>query len=177
MHVQCTHNDHRRLLPLILRQPMNPHLSFSGFKVEYELFALIFSSATVVCFWDHWSQSTQSKPALKLQSLCQTRRCIFNAVLAGGLIKYLCLSQSSNTVLTLAEWLSAPLSPLGKLPCVEWMLQTSAVTESHWWRSTIHQAPEDGEKRGPLNEHLKWWTHVADEHKSHNKCWPNVFFL
>lgn len=57
-----------------------------------------------------------------------------------GLIKYLCLSQSSNTVLTLAGWLSAPMCPLGKFPCVEWMLQTSAVTESHWWRSTIHQA-------------------------------------
>lgn len=35
--------------------------------------------------------------------LCLTRRCIFNAVLARGLIKYLYPSQSSDAVLALAE--------------------------------------------------------------------------
>lgn len=132
---------------------LSPLLNFSGSSVMYELFEQILSFAVLVfffsscvclcffCFWDHWSQSTQSKLVLKLlQSVCRTRCCIFNVVLAGGLIKYLCLSQSSYTVLTLAEWLSALLSPLGKLSHAEWMLQTSAVTESHCWRSTIHQA-------------------------------------
>lgn len=127
----------------------------------------------ILAFWDHWSQLPQSKLVLKLlQSLCRTRCCIFNAVLAGGLIKYLCLFQSSNAVLTLAEWLSALLSPLGKLSCAEWMLPT----ESHWWRSTIHHT-QDGEKPGPLNEHLKWGMYVADGHKSQNECWPNFFFV
>lgn len=68
------------------------------FWVHYELFALVF------CFLRCWSQSTQSKLVLKLmQTLCWTQCCIFNAVLAEGLIKYLCLSHSSNVVLTLAE--------------------------------------------------------------------------
>lgn len=52
--------------------------------------------------------------SLSRRTLCLTRHCIFNAALAGGLIKYLYPSQSSDAALTLAEQLVGPEWPLGK---------------------------------------------------------------
>lgn len=129
------------------------------------------SCILLFCFRDQWSQPTQSKLVLKLlQSLCQTRCCIFNVVLAKGLIKYLCLSQSSNTLLTLAEWLGAPTSPLRKLSCV-WMNAADICSDSKSLMKVNNPSgPEDGEKPRPLNEPIKWWMPGTNAYKSQNNA-------
>ena len=104
------------------------------------------ASPSYLVFRDHWSQSTQSKPVLKLrQSFCRTRCCIFNAVLAGGTHQiFVSLPVKQPQCLPWRNDSVAPLSPVPSRksrPGAERISQTSAVTESHWWRSTIHQAP------------------------------------
>lgn len=122
---------------------MNSDLNLPGSWAEnvctkFQLFFCIISFFFFFSITDH-SQLRVNR-SLSCCRVCVGHGASLTQCELEGLIKYLCLSQSSNTVLTLAGWLSAPMCPLGKFPCVEWMLQTSAMTESHWWRSTIHQA-------------------------------------
>lgn len=118
---------------------------FLSRKCLHKISAFLLYNFFLLLFFNHWSQSAQSKPVLKLlQSSCWTR-CIFNTVRAGRthqiFVSFPVKQHSAYTGwMTQCPHVPSWKVPLRRMDAADILRRPSSVTESHWWRSTIHQA-------------------------------------
>lgn len=137
-------------------------MNFPGFRADWELFAQISSLALVFSFLeitDHSQLRVNRSLSCGRVSIGHAAASLMQCML-GELIKYLCLSQSSNRSAYTGGMTQWPLCPLSEKSARRWTdLADIRGDRKSLMKVNNPSGPEDEEKPGPPEEQLKWWTY------------------